>query len=448
MPQILALASKDLRLIVRDKAGFFFTFVLPVLFAIFFGVIFSGGGDDDDNRMKVAVVDLDRTDASRQFVAALRESDAVEATAFTDPAPDAQDQRPPRERALSGVRRGDYTAYIVVPEGFGASADRLFRGEGLTLIVGVDPSRKAEAGMLQGVLTQGAFEQLSKVFTDTSFLRKQVTSGLDDLRATAGPNVQGVLAPFLGSLSTLADGLDRLEAEEKADPEADAADGDNPFEGFNPVKIVSDDVQREWSGPANSFEVSFPQGIAWGLISGAFGFGLSLVLERVRGTLVRLSVAPLARWQVLAGKGVACFTLLALIVTGMLVLGAAAFGVRPDSIPLLALAIVSIGACWTGVMMLISVLGKSEAAVNGIGWAILMPMAMIGGGMVPLFIMPGWMSTLAVISPVYWSVRALEGALWRDFTPGEMLTCCAVLVGIGLAGFLVGSRVFNWSSDR
>ena len=38
------LAVKDLRILLRDKAGFFFTFIYPVLIAVFMGVIFSGGG--------------------------------------------------------------------------------------------------------------------------------------------------------------------------------------------------------------------------------------------------------------------------------------------------------------------------------------------------------------------------------------------------------------------
>lgn len=44
MRKVLALAGKDLRLLIRDRAGFFFVFFFPLLYAIFFGFIFSGGG--------------------------------------------------------------------------------------------------------------------------------------------------------------------------------------------------------------------------------------------------------------------------------------------------------------------------------------------------------------------------------------------------------------------
>ena len=44
MNSIVALAIKDLRLLFRDKVGFFFTCFFPLLYCIFFGVIFSQMG--------------------------------------------------------------------------------------------------------------------------------------------------------------------------------------------------------------------------------------------------------------------------------------------------------------------------------------------------------------------------------------------------------------------
>ena len=67
-------------------------------------------------------------------------------------------------------------------------------------------------------------------------------------------------------------------------------------------------------------------------------------------------------------------------------------------------------------MMLISTLGRTEQSASGAGWAILLVMAMLGGGMVPLFVMPAWMATASNVSPVKWAILALEGALWRGFT--------------------------------
>jgi len=66
MRNVIALAGKDLKLLLRDKPGFFFTFFFPVLYASFFGFIMGGMGDSPS--IKVAVVDEDDTPGSRAFV--------------------------------------------------------------------------------------------------------------------------------------------------------------------------------------------------------------------------------------------------------------------------------------------------------------------------------------------------------------------------------------------
>jgi ABC-2 type transport system permease protein len=58
--------------------------------------------------------------------------------------------------------------------------------------------------------------------------------------------------------------------------------------------------------------------------------------------------------------------------------------------------------------------------------------------MVPLLVMPPWMQALSIISPVRWSILALEGAIWRGFSWAELLPPCAVLLGVGTAAFFLG----------
>jgi ABC-2 type transport system permease protein len=105
---------------------------------------------------------------------------------------------------------------------------------------------------------------------------------------------------------------------------------------------------------------------------------------------------------------------------------------------LLAVAILSAAVCFCGMMMLLAVLARTEAAAGGFGWAILLIMAMLGGGMIPLFVMPGWMQRVSGVSPVNWAIRAMEGAIWRDFTAQQMLAPCAMLLAFGLVCFALG----------
>ena len=72
-----------------------------------------------------------------------------------------------------------------------------------------------------------------------------------------------------------------------------------------------------------------------------------------------------------------------------------------------------------------------------------MVMAMLGGGMLPLFLMPPWLQQVAAASPVAWALAAIEGAVWRGFSAAEMALPCAALVGLGLACLAIGSRAVD-----
>ena len=238
---------------------------------------------------------------------------------------------------------------------------------------------------------------------------------------------------------------------------AEAASGGKPkatMPEFQVAHIETIDVTREIPKGSNEalvrqirskWDISFPQAMMWGVLACAAGFAITLVRERKQGTLMRLQVAPVTRAQVLAGKAMACFLAVLGVIVVMLVFGIW-LGMRPRNPGWLALAALSIAFCFVGIMMLMSVIGKTEESVSGAAWSANMLMAMFGGGMVPLLFMPNFMKTLSNVSPVKWSILALEGAIWRGFTLGEMLVPCAVLIGIGAVCLTIGTRVLSRSA--
>jgi ABC-2 type transport system permease protein len=190
------------------------------------------------------------------------------------------------------------------------------------------------------------------------------------------------------------------------------------------------------------WDISFPQAMMWGVLACAAGFAITIVRERKQGTFLRLQVAPVTRAQVVAGKATACFIAVVAVISIMCVLGTW-LGMRPRSPELVVLASLCIAICFVGIMMLMSVIGKTEEAVSGAAWGGNMMMAMFGGGMVPLLFMPGFMRVLSNFSPVKWSILALEGSIWRGFTLTEMLLPCGVLVAVGVICLTIGSVVLS-----
>lgn len=278
MRSIVALALKDLRMLVRVKSGLFFTFVWPIIVAILFGFVFSGQDHSGPAKLRVVIVDEDNTDASNAFVAKLESSG------------DFVVDRASRPDAESMVRRARRSAYVVIKPGFGAGSGRMFYGEPRQLEIGTDPARQAETSMIEGLLTKHAMAALQKLFSDPQASRKMVVNALEDLNAGGNVTPTAPLKRFLGELDTFL-----------ATPIPPAPSGGGT-EGWQPLQILKSAVRREGRGPSTGFDVTFPQGIVWGIIGCVMTFAIGLVSERVHGTFVRLQVAPLTRAQFSAAR--------------------------------------------------------------------------------------------------------------------------------------------------
>lgn len=425
MGKVITLAGKDLRLLVRDKSSLFWVIMFPLLIALFFGTIFSGSGGQISG-MKIAVIDEDQSKFSRAYISRL---DSLEALSITPMVYDS---------AFQKVRTGRLAAFIVLKKGFGQTGG-LFSDTPL-VEVGIDPSRRTEAGYLQGLLAQASFMQLHGKYSSPSLIREQLANLTFDSGTWKGLDSKQ-LARARSFLSSMADFFESLE-ELSIDS---TADGTSKRPDMFAVKVTS--VTNDTARPRSSFEVTFPSAVLWGLMGVAATFAVGIVKERNGGTYLRLRLAPVTRMQILAGKGLACFTASFFIGVMLLALGTIVFGVRIVNPGILAVSLVAACLCFVGLTMMVSAIGKSEEAVAGAGWGILLVMAMIGGGMLPLMFMPGWLKTLSHFSPVKWGILAIEGGIWRDFTYTEIWLPVVILLGIGTLCFSAGVTLLS-RTDR
>lgn len=416
MRGVVALALKDLTLLVRVKSGLFFTFVWPLLIAIGFGLIL-GGTADGPSAIAVAVADADGTAGSAAFVERLEGGGELAV------------RRTTADEAIEAVRRGSRTAAILVEPGFGAASERAFFGSPPRLRVAIDPSRRAEAGMLEGVLMKHGMIGFEKVLSDPDAGRRSVAQAMRALPP------EDVRSGRMASTGRFLAEMDRFLAG------GGSMTGAGGQPGWKPLEIVREDVSGDARGPRSTFEFTFPQGVVWGLLGCVMSFAIGLVVERTHGTLVRLQAAPISRAQLLAGKAVACFLATLGLQILMYGLAAVAFGVRIASVAGLAGTMVSASVAFVGIMMLVAAIGRNEQSTSAAGWALMMPLSMIGGGMIPLFLMPAWLVQVGHVSPVKWAILAYEGATWRAFGWHEMLLPCGILLAAGLLTFAAGTRL-------
>src|SRR4030042_1838083 len=106
MKKVLFLALKDFKVLLSDKGNIFWVFGFPVLFALFFGAIYSGVGKEPSG-MKIAVVDEDGSEFSSSYISQLQSYEALEISLVG------------RDQAIEKVRKGQIAAAVVLKKGFG-----------------------------------------------------------------------------------------------------------------------------------------------------------------------------------------------------------------------------------------------------------------------------------------------------------------------------------------
>lgn len=448
MRGLLSLTANDLRLLTRDPMGLFFIAVFPALMGLFFGFMFGAAFDDDSEKpvSVVALVDHDATKYARRFADALEDWPEFE----LEPADDF-------EAARGRVRKGQLLAAIELPAGFGETAGVIWRAAPKVRLT-VDPSRGAEAMVLKGAIMQGVGQLVQERFTDPVSMRTQIQQARRDVleNAEIAPTQRAALALVFNAVESLSDALADAEDAAASQPATAAMGGGVELVHIEEVAATAaaqPDAAALASGvdvrpsatvgsPRTSWDISLPSAMLWGLIGCAAQFALTIVRERTQGTLIRLQVAPLSRAHVLAGKALAAL-LTALAAIALLTMLGLLLGMRIDRPDLFVLAALCTALCFVGLTMIIAVIGKTEEAVAGGGWAIMLVLAMFGGAMVPLAFMPAFMQRLSSVSPVKWGIYALEGAIWRGFSFSEMLVPCGVLLAVGGVAFSIGATIFT-----
>lgn len=431
----VAIAATDLKLLMRDKLDAFFTFVFPLIFAIFFGWVFGGAGGGETGKIELGIVQLDKSASATAFADDLAKLDGFHVTRFDDVAT-AQDK----------VRKGELVACVVIPEDFNAKFEDLFAtGTGPTVRGYVDPSRRGETGLLEGRLTELAFKGMTRSFSNTDSMKKQLAkarASIDQSQET-DPTRKFVFNTFLTGIEGLLADNARRAAQQPTQEGAASGGLGTGMDNFRPVQIELEQLQRQRSGPTNSYEVSLPQGIVWGLMGCVTAFVGTLAVDRQRGTLVRLMCSPLSTRAIIAGKSLAGFASCMAVQWLLIGVFALVFAVRVPEPLMLLLATTCASLGFVGLMMFLAVIGRASDGSGGMGRAVVLVLAMIGGGTIPVFIMPKIMQTISGISPFSWAVRAVEGATWRSMSLSEMMLPCGVLLAIGAVGFALGAMMFR-----
>jgi len=382
MRAVVAIARHDLRLVMSDKGAVMWLFLLPVVFATFFGLVMGAGSSPADAKARLTVVDEDQGAVARLLINELESERLV--VVFVEPA--------------AKISTADKIRTLVLPAGL---TDAVLAGEPTALRFEKDPDTSTEAAMVvQARIVSAVTTVLGRIVEAKEELEQGATLTSDDLTG-------------------LDPGDDLVVVESRFAGEARIAPG-----GF------------AQSIPGNT--VMFVMLIA--LTYGA----ASISGERSGGQLRRLVTTPVSKGQIAAGKIAGRLVIASLQITVLMAVGVVAnmtLGVTIGDHPfatwivllVYALAVAPLGVAFGSWF-------TDPDRASSIGVISTMVMAAFGGCWWPLEFVSEPLQRLALIFPTGWAMRALHGTISFGLGLQGVLVPLAVLLGFALVFSIVAAR--------
>lgn len=176
--------------------------------------------------------------------------------------------------------------------------------------------------------------------------------------------------------------------------------------------------------------------------TGMVSLGIATAYERYYGVLKRLGSSPLPREGLLLAKGLSVLTVEIAQTILLVVLAVALYGWRPAGSLWAALAVFVVGtACFSGLGMLMAGALRAEATLAGAN-ALYLLFLMVGGSILPVDHLPGWLQGPASVLPAAALTTTMRGAM----TPGGTVSLgsLALLAGWAIVFLGVAARTFKW----
>ena len=394
---------KDLLQAFKDRKGMLLSFLLPIVLISLFSFVYGGISTGiEDKPQQVIFCDMDSTVMSRKLQAELQNSKGLNLIFRQE------------EAGKKLILDGDIASMLLVNKGF---SDSLSSGGATTVEFFYDESKEMEMG-----LTKGALMSVLMPFIGEQGGKGQIHQFIDDKYAYDLP------AEIINEIHA------DIDSQYKS---GEIGDGKN-------------------SSTIKSTALSVSEEMPWGLIQAFAGtsvmmllfsiasMGASIIKEQENGTLKRLMYSPIRPWQIMVSKLLSGFVFALLQMTVLLIFVYLVFGLDIfQNFFTLILLVVGTSFAVSGFGILIAAVSKSQKQVESLSLIIILVMSALGGSMIPLFIFPEFMKTIALFTLNYWTIDGFYDNLGRDVGLMSQLVNIGVLMLFGLVSSLMAITVFT-----
>jgi len=422
MRSILTIILNDLKIFFSQRGNLPGLLVIPVLLTLVVGWSIGQIGGGGPTRLRVDLIDLDRSAMSAQMIEDLRA--ANDALVLCPLDNDAEDfcrlgEEPLQlERAIERARSGRTSALIVIPSGY-ADALENFERTAVDFYSLSDP-------MQPDLVLQSLNAVLQRAST-ASMIPGVAGALLDNLTSAAQlPPIEGAARD--GFLRALYARSQQLLTDRPSPVSFRVADSDG-----DSSSVID-----------NGFNQSAPGMGSLYVMFTVLGGMAVLLRERRQWTLQRLIALPLSRAQILGAKIGVYFTL-GMIQYAIVFAVGAAVGMEFGSSPIAFLAVMAAFVlCITALTFALAPWIKSEGQARGLVLLLSLSLAPLGGAWWPLEIVPQFMQTIGHLSPVAWAMDAFHDLIWYNGAFTDVLPEIAVLLAAAAVLFIFGIRSFKY----
>ncbi|MDG2022195.1 MAG: ABC transporter permease, partial [Phycisphaerales bacterium] len=392
---------------------------VPIIFLSIFASVFQGFGRNGDNQIRIALLDLDRSDASKALEASVKESSARVNLQVIEGAGVAEADRQ--------VASGAFPAAVIIPAGFGAAlADP--KAKIPPLLVRFDPANPIAPDFAKGVLASATWKGLAPQMLGREIRVLEMITG--DLTPPQEKLAKTLQSYSVGSKAPTSPMVTRL---------AEATQ----------VPIDGGAVTVGQGGPSLVTYYTAAIGVMFMLFSALSTTGW-LLEDQERGVLDRMRASGIGPWSVLLNRFVFAVMVGSVQIAVMLAWAAMVFGVRFFSfrqvVALLILVPMVAGAA-AGLGLLITGIARTRRQQTTIGTITVLILSAVGGSMIPIFLMPPSLQAIGDWAFNARAIKAMQQVLWytsSDDTLAAMLgrisPALALIFGTTVV-CLVGARV-------
>ncbi len=367
-----AIMAAELRRVFRDRTGLFFIVVLPIVIIVLVGGSIGAGSD----RLPVGVIDADRTAVSLRLVDALRDEDALELIEYTD-----------EDELRTDIRLQTLAGGVVIEAGF---ADRIDGGESAPVRLLADQNQGATLTVANVVAN--AIDHVSRTVAAGRFAAVQ--TGADAGRALA-----------------LAEQLDTT---------------------LPPLTVDVDTIGSASAASVNDYSYTAPSNLVLFVFINSLTAGAQIAESRRLGITRRALSAPINALAVVGGFALTRMLLSLFQSALILVVGSVMFGVDWGDPLAATLLVLVFAALSTGAGLLIGTIADTPEQVQSIGIPLSLGMAMLGGCMWPLEVVPEGVRQAAHFTPHAWAMDGWIELIFEGGGLGSITTELAVLSALAV----------------